>query len=203
MERLTYQEHGDPDYVKTFLLTYRSFTTPVELMSLLISRFLCPLPAMISGDNERMELRRTFQKPIRLRVFAVLKMWITQSSDFVDEKDAIVPMLTAFCRDQMEAVMPSGARQLLTLLGKAMRVSVQWRLSLIRRGRESAFARRAVEEAHSHQRQRHSSPRVAYVSPVRAVAADHCSSGGLQHCPPLSFAYSRCVRVLSYSSRVS
>ncbi len=115
VERLTLPDHGDPTFVRTFLLTYRSFTSPMELLQLMINRFYTP----ISDEND-MDLRRTVQKPIRLRLFAVLKVWITSYSyDFEDDHDLAV-RFERFCKEEVAAVMPSGSRQLLVLLEKAL-----------------------------------------------------------------------------------
>lgn len=38
VERLTFYKYPDPDFTEAFLLTYRSFTTPTELLTMVIKR---------------------------------------------------------------------------------------------------------------------------------------------------------------------
>ena len=44
VERLTTQKYADTNYLQQFLLTYRTFTTPAELLGLLAERFDMPDP---------------------------------------------------------------------------------------------------------------------------------------------------------------
>ncbi|KAJ3263731.1 hypothetical protein HK104_006599 [Borealophlyctis nickersoniae] len=81
VEKLTLHDSLDAQFTSTFLLTYRSFTTSLELFQLLIARFNIPPPE----DLEPGELQVWFEKkltPIRLRVLNIMKSWLeTYCSD--------------------------------------------------------------------------------------------------------------------------
>lgn len=63
VERLTYEKYPDPNMVTTFLLTYRSFMTPSELLSQLDRRYSLSPP----NGVDRGEWVKNVQTPIRLR----------------------------------------------------------------------------------------------------------------------------------------
>ncbi|KAI1730949.1 rasGEF domain-containing protein [Ditylenchus destructor] len=48
VERLTFPQYTDNEYIKTFMTTYRSFCTTSDLLSLLIERFNIPIPHAFS-----------------------------------------------------------------------------------------------------------------------------------------------------------
>lgn len=56
----------DPVYMNAFLLTYRSFTTPQELLQLLKLRYNVPLPTRATS-SELEQFIKAHQNPIRLR----------------------------------------------------------------------------------------------------------------------------------------
>ena len=70
----------DPTFVRTFLMTYRSFSNPKELMELLVARFHIPIPVNmddpeIRRDSNMMKAVKRFKAnyitPIQLRYMYV------------------------------------------------------------------------------------------------------------------------------------
>ncbi|KAI9148605.1 hypothetical protein H9P43_010086 [Blastocladiella emersonii ATCC 22665] len=74
VERLA-DEHGwDPQYVDTFLIGYRHFTDTATVLEKLLARLHCVAPANATAA-ERVFVAQ-WRPIIRLRVIAVVKMWV-------------------------------------------------------------------------------------------------------------------------------
>eukprot|EP00158_Paraphelidium_tribonemae_P009049 Partr_v1_DN28755_c0_g1_i1_m62954 putative Son of sevenless homolog len=86
VEKLTFHRLPSSHYTSAFLLTYRSFTSASELLTLLIKRYNIEPPPEIDGQVKSLYFSQKII-PVRLRVFNVIKMWIKNNyEDF--EKDA-------------------------------------------------------------------------------------------------------------------
>lgn len=63
----------DPVFMNAFLLTYRSFTTPLELLQMLKLRYDVPLPTRATSA-ELEQYIKVHQTPIRLRYWCSLSL---------------------------------------------------------------------------------------------------------------------------------
>eukprot|EP00004_Rigifila_ramosa_P014937 TRINITY_DN343_c0_g1_i1.p1 TRINITY_DN343_c0_g1~~TRINITY_DN343_c0_g1_i1.p1 ORF type:complete len:1009 (-),score=276.87 TRINITY_DN343_c0_g1_i1:65-2644(-) len=90
VERLTHDKISDLTFMKTFITTYQSFTSPDMLLTKLIQRYHVP----------KKEGSTVSAQPIQLRVCSCLKFWIeTHYPDF-DEK--MSERLKAFIKNSVE-----------------------------------------------------------------------------------------------------
>eukprot|EP01103_Thecamoeba_quadrilineata_P006394 TRINITY_DN1611_c0_g1_i1.p1 TRINITY_DN1611_c0_g1~~TRINITY_DN1611_c0_g1_i1.p1 ORF type:complete len:923 (+),score=205.66 TRINITY_DN1611_c0_g1_i1:75-2843(+) len=102
VEMLAHDSYLDTEYMVAFLLTYRSFTTPEELLQLLISRYNTEPDA--DWDEEKKELFASKNlKQIRLRVFNVLKHWLTSHYHDFESNPSLLQTLSEFVEDVITA----------------------------------------------------------------------------------------------------
>lgn len=77
IQKLTSPTIADNQLLYAFLLTYRSFTTPEELIDLLIDRYNTPPPPAYEKDMQDFNcFKEQLLFPMRLRICQVLKHWI-------------------------------------------------------------------------------------------------------------------------------
>jgi len=93
IEKLTEETgYGASRYLHSFLLTYRSFLTPRNLLELLVKRYSVPDPegSIGVGHDPDQNPHMTYRKHIQLRVWYVLKIWTEQHFyDFEDDPELI------------------------------------------------------------------------------------------------------------------
>jgi RasGEF domain/RasGEF N-terminal motif len=91
VQRLTHAKYPDVEFQKQFLLTYRSFMTPAELLERLVLRY-CITPSPGVSKAAVIDVKEIFmhvQKPVQLRVLNVIKYWIENFAyDFRDPNAA-------------------------------------------------------------------------------------------------------------------
>lgn len=102
VERLTFQSEIDPRFRETFFLSYRSFTTPLELLELLKARF------ETSKDSR-----------VTLRVTNAFKHWIEKH--FYDFDDRLIVQLTRFTDEVLStSSVRNSAKQVKKFLEKSL-----------------------------------------------------------------------------------
>lgn len=114
VERLTMHNSFDASFNNTFLMTYRSFTTTTNYLEMLFDRFRIQSPPELTPSELNHWAERK-QKPIRLRVFNVLKSWLEQYF-YEGEDDEHLATVKRFAVEMAEHAMELPSRQLLRLV---------------------------------------------------------------------------------------
>jgi len=118
VERATYEKYADTNFQSDFLYTYRSFTTPKEMLHLLIKRYNMPVPKGLSY-GELQEWKQNKQRPIRLRVINVLRHWLEKYwKDFTQDAEMGTKLHEFIVGDLMNTGNQQPADQLLRLYTK-------------------------------------------------------------------------------------
>eukprot|EP01103_Thecamoeba_quadrilineata_P019256 TRINITY_DN7710_c0_g1_i1.p1 TRINITY_DN7710_c0_g1~~TRINITY_DN7710_c0_g1_i1.p1 ORF type:complete len:1179 (-),score=318.56 TRINITY_DN7710_c0_g1_i1:14-3550(-) len=118
---LTEPENTDTDFTFIFLLTYRTFTTPMFFLEKLTQRFVREVPPYFYVEEQVKRFEAT-QRPIRLKVVNVLRKWITNHYyDF--EMDAnLVYKLIDFLEDPK---VPAGSEKPIDQLKVILRKNIK------------------------------------------------------------------------------
>lgn len=115
VERMTLHDYLDMNFNNTFLLTYRSFCTSMELLELLEGRYNIQPPAELTPEELEIWVTKK-QKLIRLRVFNVLKIWLEQY--YYEEDSVILDRLLFFTNTRIKDTLSFSAYQLERLIHK-------------------------------------------------------------------------------------
>mmetsp|Transcript_68 Transcript_68/g.79 ORF Transcript_68/g.79 Transcript_68/m.79 type:complete len:516 (-) Transcript_68:40-1587(-) len=132
IEKLTEESgKGTSQYTGSFLLTYRSFLTPRQLLQLLIKRYNVPTPASIVNTEEEDNFNKHYKKHIKLRVWYVLKFWIENHFyDFEEDKDLNTDF-KSFISNTMVKDMQKLAEQLNNIFDKQTQKSGLTQMKLL------------------------------------------------------------------------
>lgn len=105
----THDSTPDTSFVTAFYLTFRLFTTPVELAQCLINRF------DLIGDSQ------SVGAPVRLRVYNIFKGWL-ENHWVVDTDSAALGVIFSFATGKLRATLPAAGKRLAELTSKATEV---------------------------------------------------------------------------------
>lgn len=104
----------DPAFSAVFFLTFRLFSSPVELVDAIISRYNLLPPNGISGDALQLWQQRK-GIPVRLRVSNFIKIWVeTYWRPGLDD-DALMPLIS-FTRGGIAVMFPGPAQRILEMI---------------------------------------------------------------------------------------
>ncbi|GJE88283.1 REM and RasGEF domain-containing protein [Phanerochaete sordida] len=115
VERMTpHDALAEPAFAAVFFLTFRQFTTSVELMETLIARYNL-LPPQGLPQDEMLQWQHRKGVPVRLRVANVLKIWL--ESYWRPSLDLpIIPALANFTREALSPMFPIPSQQIMELV---------------------------------------------------------------------------------------
>ncbi|KAF9355908.1 hypothetical protein BGX26_005983, partial [Mortierella sp. AD094] len=119
IERLTLHDGLDSNFIATFLLTYRSFTTTKDLFTSLFHRFTIQPPMGLDADELEIWTEKKLT-PIRLRVFNIIKSWLETYylEDETDDREALAMIKEFSGSTAMKDTMSFAAVQLIKLVEK-------------------------------------------------------------------------------------
>ena len=122
VEQLTRHDKLDSDFNNTFLLTYRSFTSALELFDLLVMRFSIQPPYGLAQQHYQM-WADVKQMPIRLRVVNILKSWF--GNYWMEKHDAaskdLIRKAYDFAEKSITTSSTPGAQALMAVLDQRLR----------------------------------------------------------------------------------
>lgn len=126
VERMTLHDTTiDPVFAAAFFITFRLFTTPLELLDTLSDRFkMSPPDDVASNENKLAHWTLKCAVPVRLRVFNIIKTWL--ENHWVHGSDhVILDPLRVFTKETISRKMENAANRLLDIIEKRQK-SVQF-----------------------------------------------------------------------------
>ena len=102
--RMTSHLEQDESFVFNFLLTYRSICSSTRLINMLIGRFNATVPDGL-GEGEAAHWFDRKLKPIRFRVYSVLKTWIEVIALDDDDDRSAIALIQEFANTTMKEHM--------------------------------------------------------------------------------------------------
>ncbi|CAE6445015.1 unnamed protein product [Rhizoctonia solani] len=116
VETMTSHEHTpDPKFAATFFLSFRLFTTPLELVQLLHKRWDMHPPVDTFSKEEYETWCRARLDPVRWRVYNFIKLWLDLHWQIVEDSVALAP-LQEFVSATASKMHPSIVQRVVDLL---------------------------------------------------------------------------------------
>ncbi|WWC86359.1 uncharacterized protein L201_001233 [Kwoniella dendrophila CBS 6074] len=110
----------DPTFNATFFFTFRLFTTPMQLLEAVMTRYdLQPPVGMAFGEKERAIWIERKVVPVRLRIYNFLKSWLDQHWR-EETDDVILETLQVFAKDVVTITLPAMGPRLSDAVRKKM-----------------------------------------------------------------------------------
>eukprot|EP00042_Codosiga_hollandica_P048046 m.531087 g.531087 ORF g.531087 m.531087 type:complete len:1223 (-) comp57575_c0_seq2:122-3790(-) len=103
IERLTFPNYVDTNYLRQFLTTYRSFCSKEDLLRLLKLRYAIPDPDIGSDKYVLRSFNKIYRMPIRVRVLNVLKQWVEKHFYDFENNPKLLQSLLEFVRGTLLA----------------------------------------------------------------------------------------------------
>ncbi|KAI1430814.1 ras GEF [Xylaria sp. CBS 124048] len=117
VEQLTRHDRRDNNFISTFLLTYRSFTTAREFFEVLVKRWNIQPPHGLN-NNDFETWREKKQKPIRFRIINTMKAWLDTywMEEPNEESKQLLRDMQTFARDTVKSTEVASSTSLLAAL---------------------------------------------------------------------------------------
>ncbi|KAL4260701.1 Ras-like guanine nucleotide exchange factor [Pleurotus pulmonarius] len=118
VEKMT--PHGsivDHTFATVFFMTFRLFSTPLELVEKLVARYNLQPPPGITEEDECIWQRQK-GSPMRLRVSNFVKTWVESNWRLADQ--VALPALSRFAKEIISIQYPAPAHRILESLGKVL-----------------------------------------------------------------------------------
>ncbi|KAK9723271.1 hypothetical protein K7432_002068 [Basidiobolus ranarum] len=115
VEQLTLHDTAiDTEFTNTFLLAFRSFSSPMKFCNQLIARFDLKPPANLTEEELNLFNEKKL-KPIRIRIFNIMKYWL-ESYFFYDQDYICLETLFQFANCTLTQGLPVAAKKRLIVL---------------------------------------------------------------------------------------
>jgi len=115
IERMTpHNALVDPAFQQIFMMTWRLFVSPSELVDALINRYDLPIPTLFSEEDLAAWTKRK-AAPVKLRVANLIKTWL-EIYWRTETDDAVLTQLSGFVRETVAAQFPAPAQRILEII---------------------------------------------------------------------------------------